>query len=65
MNEVKVSSLKLSSIKLGSSTSNNMTYVEKVGKLVLPRTSCFKFSVTSNKNVMDALVVKREDNPLL
>jgi hypothetical protein len=40
VNEVKVSSLMLSSIKLVSRTSNKW-HVGKVGELVLPRTSCY------------------------
>jgi hypothetical protein len=39
LNAIKVISFELSSIKLGSSTSK-MTYIGKVGKLVLSRTSC-------------------------
>jgi hypothetical protein len=40
LNEVKVSSLKLSDIELGSSTSNK-GHAGKVSELVLPRTSCY------------------------
>jgi hypothetical protein len=39
MNEAKVSSLKLSCIKLRSRTLK-MNYVEKLGELIIPRTSC-------------------------
>jgi hypothetical protein len=39
LDEVKASSLKLSSSKLGSGTSNKW-HVGKVGELVNPRTSC-------------------------
>jgi hypothetical protein len=36
LNEVKASSFKIISIKLGLSTSNKMTYVGKVSELVFP-----------------------------
>jgi hypothetical protein len=57
LSEVKVSSLKLCSIKLGSSTSNKL-HVWKVGELVLPRTSCLIITRVSENNISYLLIPK-------
>jgi hypothetical protein len=50
-------SLKLSSINLGSSKSNKLTYVGKVGELVLPRTSCSLYISTAIISIMAIILI--------